>query len=246
MNTLKGHTFGKKEKPEDDVRTRLRAHIMSGGLDQSLPDLYEAAKSERDQAIARAERAEASLHALRLVCGTTDADKFTTWVDRAKARAERAEAEVERLRECCDKTAALCGKFITEDDGTDLTPNPVRIGSALQRLTARAERAEAELAAERARLADLISVNATGAARLAHAKVQLKAEREKVQRLVEINEFVGSVQLKAEREKVRALRLACERIVNQWDADHDTNPIGAGGLMYSRASFALAATEDAQ
>jgi hypothetical protein len=34
---------------------------MSGGLDQSLPDLYEAAKSERDQAIARAERAEAEL-----------------------------------------------------------------------------------------------------------------------------------------------------------------------------------------
>jgi hypothetical protein len=78
------------------------------------------------------------------------------------------------------------------------------------------------------------------------ARVQLGNEREKVQRLVEINEFVGSVQLKAEREKVRALRLACERIVNQWDADHDTNPIGAGGLMYSRASFALAATEDAQ
>jgi hypothetical protein len=45
-------------------------------------------------ALARAERAEASLHALRLVCGTTDADKFTTWVDRANARAEKAEAEL--------------------------------------------------------------------------------------------------------------------------------------------------------
>ena len=51
-------------------------------------------------AIARAERAEASLHALRLVCGTTDADKFSTWVDRAIARADRAETElaVERAR----------------------------------------------------------------------------------------------------------------------------------------------------
>jgi hypothetical protein len=77
------------------------------------------------------------------------------------------------------------------------------------------------------------------------ARVQLGNEREKVQRLVEINEFVGSVQLKAEREKVAALRLACERIVEQWDKNHDTNPIGAGGLMYSRASFALAATEGA-
>jgi hypothetical protein len=51
-------------------------------------------KPMRDQAIARAERAEASLHALRLVCGTTDADKFTSWVDRANARADRAEAEL--------------------------------------------------------------------------------------------------------------------------------------------------------
>jgi hypothetical protein len=73
-------------------------------------------------------------------------------------------------------------------------------------------------------LAELLAVNATGAARLAHATAQLKAER----------------------EKVRTLRLTCERIVEQWDADHDTNPIGAGGLMYTRASFALAATEDAQ
>ena len=103
--------------------------------------------------------------------------------------------------------------------------------------------ARVQLGNERARLDELISVNATGAARLAHATAQLAAEREKVQRLVEINEFVGSAQLKAEREKVRALRLACERIVNQWDADHDTNPIGAGGLMYSLASKALGSTE---
>jgi hypothetical protein len=56
--------------------------------------------AERDQAIARAARAEASLHALRLVCGTTDADKFSTWVNRANARAARAEAELaaERAR----------------------------------------------------------------------------------------------------------------------------------------------------
>jgi hypothetical protein len=73
-------------------------------------------------------------------------------------------------------------------------------------------------------LAELISVNATGAARLAHATAQLAAER----------------------EKVRALRLACERIVEQWDKNHDAAPFHAGNVMYSRASFALAATEDAQ
>jgi len=60
----------------------------------------QAHHAERKDAIARAERAEASLHALRLVCGTTDADKFSTWVDRANARAEKAEAELaaERAR----------------------------------------------------------------------------------------------------------------------------------------------------
>jgi hypothetical protein len=159
---------------------------------------------------------------LRAEIARIDSEK--PWLKEANATNADLRAEVERLRECCDKTAMLCGKFVTEDDGTDLTPNPVRIASALQRLTARAERAEDELAVERARLDDLLSINATGAARLAHAAVQLATER----------------------EKVRALRLACERIVAQWDADHDTNPIGAGGLMYTRASFALAATEDAQ
>ena len=53
-------------------------------------------------------------------------------------------------------------------------------------------------------------------------------------------------ELAAEREKVRALRLACERIVEQWDKNHDAAPFHAGNVMYSRASAALAATEDAQ
>jgi len=51
-------------------------------------------------------------------------------------------------------------------------------------------------------------------------------------------------ELATEREKVRVLRLACERIVWQWDKDHDANPISAGGRMYSWASKVLAATED--
>jgi hypothetical protein len=84
--------------------------------------------------------------------------------------------------------------------------------------------ARVQLGNERERLDDLLSINSTGAARLAHAKVQLATER----------------------EKVRALRLACERIVEQWDKDHDAAPFHAGNVMYSRASAALAATEDAQ
>ena len=60
------------------------------------------AKIERELTALTAERDQlrAQLHALNLVCGTTDADKCQTWVDRANARAERAEAELaaERAR----------------------------------------------------------------------------------------------------------------------------------------------------
>lgn len=30
------HTFGKKQKPEGDVRSRLRAHIMAGGASKQF------------------------------------------------------------------------------------------------------------------------------------------------------------------------------------------------------------------
>jgi hypothetical protein len=59
-------------------------------------------------------------------------------------------------------------------------------------------------------------------------------------------ERLARVQLGNEREKALALRLACERIVEQWDKNHDAAPFHAGNVMYSRASAALAATEDAQ
>jgi len=84
-----------------------------------------ALTAERDQLRARAERAEAAetvalanwngaleramkaeaerdhlhaqLRALTLICGTNDANKFETWIDRANARAEKAEAELAKI-----------------------------------------------------------------------------------------------------------------------------------------------------
>jgi len=47
--------------------------------------LVTALTAERDQL-------RAELRALTLICGTNDANKFETWVDRANARADRAEA----------------------------------------------------------------------------------------------------------------------------------------------------------
>ena len=101
--------------------------------------------AEREDAIARAELAEASLHALRLVCGTTDADKFSTWVDRANARAERAEAEVKKLTGFYNEIVVECGhdRIVREYR---------QRGELLRDEANRRKEAEAELAAERARL----------------------------------------------------------------------------------------------
>jgi hypothetical protein len=79
--------------------------------------------------------------------------------------------------------------------------------------------ARVQLGNERARLDDLISVNATGAARLAHATAQLATER----------------------EKVRALRLACERLR---DCDWVISLPDRMDAVRDIARAALAATED--
>lgn len=70
------------------------------GIIASRPDLGDRAPrvaaliAERDAALAK-------LHALRLVCGTDDANKFETWCDRAIARAEEAEsAQLDSLASC--------------------------------------------------------------------------------------------------------------------------------------------------
>jgi hypothetical protein len=79
--------------------------------------------------------------------------------------------------------------------------------------------ARVQLGNERARLDDLISVNATGAARLAHATAQLATER----------------------EKVRVLRLACERLR---DCDWVISLPDRMDAVRDIARAALAATED--
>jgi hypothetical protein len=64
-------------------------------------EIAKAASAEREhnanvaQAIAaERDQLQAQLRALTLVCGTNDANKFETWIDRANARAERAESDL--------------------------------------------------------------------------------------------------------------------------------------------------------
>jgi hypothetical protein len=88
---------------------RLRAEnedlAIRSGLRLSALD-HEKLNAEAFKA--RAEKAEAALHALRLVCVTSDADKFATWLnglnveiakrEQAEAERDRADAEVAALK----------------------------------------------------------------------------------------------------------------------------------------------------
>ena len=123
-----------------------------------------ALKAQRGQSdyYAAALSAEAELHALRLICGTTDADKFSTWVDRANARAEEAEHDcrvlISRLNVAEAELAnirALANRRNKRDHVEDTTHQLV---AALDQAL---DIAQAELAAERARLKEM-------AAELAH------------------------------------------------------------------------------
>jgi hypothetical protein len=122
----------------------LHAHCLRTLNEAQIAHLF----GERMTAIVnRAERAEASLHAMRLVCGTTDADKFTSWVDRANARAEKAEADLaaakERLRsEAMDDYASI----------KDLQRELATEREKAERYRLATLKLDAELAAERARL----------------------------------------------------------------------------------------------
>ena len=55
----------------------------------------------------------------------------------------------------------------------------------------------------------------------------------------------AETELATEREKVRVLRDACDQICDEWGKNHDANAISAAGVMYTTASSALDATEDA-
>ena len=66
--------------PQTSAETEAAAQLIADSEERAVATLT----AERDQL-------HAQLRALNLICGTNDANKFETWVDRANARAERAE-----------------------------------------------------------------------------------------------------------------------------------------------------------
>lgn len=59
----------------------------------------------------RAEKAEAQLHALTLICGTSDANKFQSWVDREREKVRVLREALENLRDE-QNGAPLCTREI--------------------------------------------------------------------------------------------------------------------------------------
>ena len=119
--------------PTPTPRTNAAVTLTIGADFNSVcPNFARTLEIELNAATAERDQLRAQLHALQLVCGTTDADKFSTWVDRANARAERAEAELAterakvKLREVwlCGRTELIdCGSgqrhasdFVTFDE----------------------------------------------------------------------------------------------------------------------------------
>jgi len=93
-------------------RDRLRAEVERLTKAILASDVTETCKALES----RAEKAEAQLHALRLVCGTSDADRFTTWLDLEIAKREKAEAEHDALAKDRDRLNNALG-FICKHGG---------------------------------------------------------------------------------------------------------------------------------
>ena len=157
--------------------------------------LVPALTAERDQlrhenSNLRAERDIflAQLHTLQLVCGTTDADKISTWVDRANARAERAEADLKLLREWQrDVIQNASAHHAERKDAIARAESAEREAFDWKKIAryeaARAERAEADLAFQVARNSDLFTQRDEAFESQEKAETELTTEREKVRLL---------------------------------------------------------------
>ena len=85
----------------DDIRAQLELVTARAEAAETVAlAKWNGAFERALKAEAERDHLQAQLRALTLICGTNDANKFETWIDRANARAERAEAELatERAR----------------------------------------------------------------------------------------------------------------------------------------------------
>lgn len=143
----------------------------SGGLDMSLPDLYEAAKSERDKANAELARLRAEVERLKAL--SDNAASAMQWAKdefaAMKVRAERAESELTLYRSKVFRMKSILSSI--DDDGTE------------QHHSATAERAEAEVLAQAELLGRSAEREADLLGKLSRAEAALAAARKDSERL---------------------------------------------------------------
>jgi hypothetical protein len=74
--------------------TQEASKLLIQAFEQEIQKMVDACIAAELAAMkSRAEKAEAKLHALTLICGTNDVNKFQSWVDKERERADKAEAE---------------------------------------------------------------------------------------------------------------------------------------------------------
>jgi hypothetical protein len=113
----------------DQLRSEFEklAITTAQAQDRNVSHRLERDKAEAERTDAIYQRAceverdlRAQLHALQLVCGTNDANKFQTWVDRANARAERAEADLAAERAMVRLLRSALENLCDEQNGAPL------------------------------------------------------------------------------------------------------------------------------
>ena len=210
-------------------RDELRAALALGQL--NCDAAYDELRADCDELRAdvvrlstERDQLRAQLHALQLVCGTSDVNKFETWVDRANARAARAEAA---------ETVALA-----------------QWNGALERaMKAEAERdhLHAQLRQElRAELAEMHKSFAGNVHTENRAlQTELAAEREKAERY-RLATLKLETELATEREKVRMLRAALENLCDEQNGAPLETRRDQWEMAMDEARAAIVATEDAK
>jgi hypothetical protein len=151
----------------DQLRSEFEklAITTAQAQDRNVSHRLERDKAEAERTDAIYQRAceverdlRAQLHALQLVCGTNDANKFETWVDRANARAEKAEAELKRYTDAVDAQPWATDepiRVLLDRITADLNGESEAITDRSERYRLATLRLDAELATERARFEHL-------------------------------------------------------------------------------------------
>jgi len=159
----------------------------------------------------------------------------------AITRAEKAEAHVKALEKTLKDLGNVPASYISDGLNRDWEKQRDNLAILLRRSLRKLDPSDP---LRTCCIAYLKQIGRAGSPlRGMSAEAELTTEREKAERY-RLATLKQDAALAAEREKVRTLRLACDQICEEWGCNHDTNPIGAGQRMSTRAGKALEATED--